>query len=66
MDVMLVGAMRGVFLAIDKMGRSKGGNGGRIINVASAAGLTVIIVYVNVFPYIRVYVNVMYIIRMQG
>ena len=44
---MLVGAMRGVFLAIDKMGRSKGGNGGRIINVASAAGLTVIIVYVN-------------------
>ena len=39
--------MRGVFLAIDKMGRSKGGNGGRIINVASAAGLTVIIVYVN-------------------
>ena len=52
MDVMLVGAMRGVFLAIDKMGRSKGGNGGRIINVASAAGLTVMIVHGNVFSYI--------------
>ena len=51
MDVMLVGAMRGVFLAIDKMGRSKGGNGGRIINVASAAGLTVMIVHGNVFSY---------------
>ena len=35
-----MGAVRGVFTAIDKMGRSKGGRGGRIINVASIAGLT--------------------------
>ena len=41
LDVMLMGATRGVFMALEKMGKSKGGQGGRIINVASAAGLTV-------------------------
>ena len=41
LDVMLMGATRGVFTAIEKMGKSNGGKGGRIINVASVAGLTV-------------------------
>ena len=36
-----MGATRGVFTAIEKMGISNGGKGGRIINVASVAGLTV-------------------------
>ena len=36
-----MGATRGVFTAIEKMGKSNGGKGGRIINVASVAGLTV-------------------------
>ena len=38
---MVMGAVRGVFLALERMGKSNGGNGGRIINVASVAGLTV-------------------------
>ena len=37
-----MGATRGVFMGIERMGKSKGGQGGRIINVASAAGLTVL------------------------
>lgn len=41
MDVMLLGASRGVYTAIERMGKSKGGKGGRIVNVASVAGLTV-------------------------
>ena len=41
MDVMLLGASRGVYTAIERMGMSKGGKGGRIVNVASVAGLTV-------------------------
>ena len=41
LDVMVMGAVRGVFLALERMGKSNGGNGGRIINVASVAGLTV-------------------------
>ena len=36
-----MGAVRGVFTAIERMGKSNGGNGGRIVNVASCAGLTV-------------------------
>ena len=31
----------GVFLAIERMGRSNGGIGGRIVNVSSGAGLSV-------------------------
>ena len=38
---MLMGAVRGVFTAIERMGQTNGGHGGRIINVASAAGITV-------------------------
>lgn len=38
LDVMLVGATRGVFTAIQRMGRSHGGHGGRIVNTASVAG----------------------------
>ena len=38
---MLLGASRGVYTAIERMGMSKGGKGGRIVNVASVAGLTV-------------------------
>ena len=41
LDVMLLGASRGVYTAIERMGKSKGGKGGRIVNVASVAGLTV-------------------------
>ena len=36
-----MGAVRGVFTAIERMGQTNGGHGGRIINVASAAGITV-------------------------
>ena len=36
-----MGASRGVFKAIERMGKSNGGHGGRIVNVASVAGLTV-------------------------
>ena len=38
-----MGAARGVYTAIEKMGRSKGGQGGRIINITSVSGLTVCI-----------------------
>ena len=31
----------GVFLAIERMGRSRGGKGGRIVNISSVAGLSV-------------------------
>ena len=41
MEVMIMGASRGVFKAIERMGKSNGGRGGRIVNVASVAGLTV-------------------------
>ena len=39
LDVMLKGVCRGVFLGIEKMSVSKGKKGGRIINIASMAGL---------------------------
>ena len=38
-DIMLTGVGIGTFLAIRRMGTSKGGAGGRIINIASMAGL---------------------------
>ena len=31
---MLMGGMQGMFLAIDRMSKSKGGKGGRIINMS--------------------------------
>ena len=37
----LYGMCHGVYLAIDRMGRSKGGKGGRIVNISSVAGLSV-------------------------
>ena len=46
---MLLGASRGVYTAIERMGKSKGGKGGRIVNVASVAGLTVSTVGVPTF-----------------
>ena len=39
--VMTIGATIGVTYAVERMGRSNGGNGGRIITTASAAGLLV-------------------------
>lgn len=39
LDVMLVGASRGLYYAIERMGKTNGGSGGRIINTASMAGL---------------------------
>ena len=39
--VMTIGATFGVTYALERMGRSKGGVGGRIITTASTAGLTV-------------------------
>ena len=39
--VMTIGATFGVTYALERMGRSKGGLGGRIITTASTAGLTV-------------------------
>merc|ERR1712241_1587678 len=38
-SIMLSGVGYGTFLALEKMGTSKGGNGGRIVNIASMAGL---------------------------
>ena len=32
---MLMGAARGIYTAIERMGRSKGGQGGRIVNITS-------------------------------
>ena len=40
-DVMLMGAARGIYTAIERMGRSNGGQGGRIVNITSTAGITV-------------------------
>ena len=45
MEVMIMGASRGVFKAIERMGKSNGGRGGRILNVASVAGLTVFFLF---------------------
>ena len=41
-DINLLGLSLGVFLAMEKMSTSKGKKGGRIINVASVAGFTVL------------------------
>lgn len=38
LDVMLYGSCHGTWLAIEKMSVSKGGTGGRIVNIASIAG----------------------------
>ena len=38
LDIMLYGVCHGTWLAIEKMSVSKGGNGGRIVNIASLAG----------------------------
>ena len=38
---LLMGAARGIYTAIERMGRSKGGQGGRIVNITSTAGITV-------------------------
>lgn len=40
LDINLYGASRGCFMAIERMGKSNGGKGGRIVNVASVAGFT--------------------------
>ena len=40
LDVMLYGVSLGSFKALEKMGRSRGGaDGGRIVNIASLAGI---------------------------
>jgi len=39
MDIMIYGVMIGSFMARDKMGKTKGGQGGRVVNIASMAGL---------------------------
>lgn len=39
MDIMIYGVMMGSYLARDKMGATKGGEGGRVIDIASMAGL---------------------------
>ena len=41
LDINLYGVSRGCFMAIDRMGRSNGGQGGRIVNISSVAGFTV-------------------------
>ncbi len=38
---MMVGATKGMYKALEKMGTSNGGQGGRIVNTASIAGLAV-------------------------
>ena len=39
-------------MAIERMGRSNGGQGGRIVNVASVAGFTVILKILKVPNYV--------------
>ena len=51
MEVMIMGASRGVFKAIERMGKSNGGRGGRIVNVASVAGLTVLFFFIFTYSY---------------
>ena len=41
LQVMLIGHMRGIFMGIKRMGKSNGGNGGRIVNINSTAGIDV-------------------------
>ena len=41
LKVMAIGATTGVTYAVERMGISKGGKGGRIITTASSAGLVV-------------------------
>ena len=40
-DVMTVGFSEGVYTAVARMGKSKGGSGGRIVNTCSMASLTI-------------------------
>ena len=54
LDVNLYGASYGVFLAIEKMGTSRGGKGGRIVNIASVAGITVC----NSFPDLHIRLSI--------
>ena len=41
LSVMSIGATTGITYAVERMSRSKGGEGGRIITTASVAGLVV-------------------------
>jgi NAD(P)-dependent dehydrogenase (short-subunit alcohol dehydrogenase family) len=43
LKVNMFGASMGVFTAMERMGRSKRGNGGHIVNTASIAGLSVML-----------------------
>ena len=57
--VMTFGATYGVTYALERMARSKGGLGGRIITTASTAGLTVSILSIINMTYIRSWVNLL-------
>ena len=46
LSVMALGATTGITYAVDRMSKSKGGKGGRIITTASVAGLVV-----SIYPY---------------
>ena len=41
LSVMAIGATIGITLAVERMSKTKGGKGGRIITTASAAGIIV-------------------------
>ena len=43
MDIMAMGAARGIFTGLKRMSTAHGGEGGRIVNTASVAGLSVYI-----------------------
>ena len=47
----------GVFLAIERMGRSNGGKGGRIVNISSVAGLSVCFSSCNLTYYLEIKVG---------
>ena len=47
MDTMAVGAARGIFTGLKRMSIANGGEGGRIVNTASVAGLFVSISKIN-------------------
>ena len=52
LSVMAIGATTGITYAVERMSRSKGGKGGRIITTASVAGLVVSTVLIGYYGYL--------------
>ena len=54
LSVMAIGATTGITYAVERMSRSKGGKGGRIITTASVAGLVVSTVLIRLVNFLLV------------